>query len=245
MKHLIPIVPNTTFDELLLVENHRDWLEPLAPDIGKPDKLSPKGVMLVGLPGTGKASCVMATAKQLNRPVLRLPPNTGNVRGAFEELGRIPVVLWIDEPDDQAPEFLRCLSLHLDMADKVFVMATSSKPYKMSAELVHSTWFDRTFYHDLPDPHGRAKLWQLLIAKVVGNPKDYDTVVLSRASSMFTAAEIEAVARRAHTGKKNSPSEGEILAEIARKTPCALSMDEDLARLRHWACRYAEWIWRP
>ena len=68
---------------------------------------------------------------------------------------------------------------------------------------------------------------------------------LSPRGVLLTPAEMEAVVRQTHTGKNKAPKEKQILAEIVRRKPCAASMDENLAQLRHWACRYAEWIWTP
>ena len=70
--------------------------------------------------GTGKASCVLATAKLIGRPVLRYHPDGRNPADVIAELGDDPVVLWIDEPDDRCIELLRLLTLQPEIRDREY-----------------------------------------------------------------------------------------------------------------------------
>jgi len=240
--NLQKIKNSVTFDDLAGFDNYRQWIESILHAIKKADQLSPRGILLSGMPSTGKASCVLATAKLISRPVLRYHPDGRNAADVIAELGNVSVVFWIDEPDDSCIELLRQLSLNQKVREKVFMMATTTKPQSLPALLVHSAHFDRIFHIDLPNLQGRAFLWDKLIERVGGDPTHYDNVKLAQVSALFSAGEIEAVVRMSHLD--DLPSEKGILADIVRRTPCAALADEDLAFMRHWARCTAESILR-
>lgn len=240
--NLQKIVSNVTFDDLVGFENYRTWFDPLVPVLKSGDPLAPRGILLAGMPGTGKASCAQATAQLIQRAVLRYHPNVSRAADITAELGDDPVILWIDEPDESCIELIRLLTLQPEIRDKVFVMATTSRPHTLPAPLTHSTYFERIWHLDLPDLQARAMLWDCLIDRVGGPPTRYDNVKLAQVSALFTPAEIEAVAREVHAGRKEPPSEKDLLAEIVRRTPCAASADEEVSSVRYWSRRTAEAI---
>ncbi|NWK54987.1 AAA family ATPase [Verrucomicrobiaceae bacterium N1E253] len=242
MKHLTRIESGITFGQLVGFENYRLWVDPLVPVLKSGDPLAPRGVLIAGMLGTGKAACVKATAKHLNRAVLRYHPGESKATDIIAELPDGPAVLWIDEPDESCIELLRLLALQPDIQNRVFVMVTTSIPHKLPAPLIHSTWFDRIFHIDLPNLQERAFLWDCLIERFEGDPTRYDNVKLAEVSALFTPGEIEVVVRSVHCAKDNCPGEKDILAAIVRKTPAAASDDEEVASIRYWAQRTAEAI---
>ncbi|NWK55645.1 ATP-binding protein [Verrucomicrobiaceae bacterium N1E253] len=238
--NLQKIEHEVSFDQLAGFDNYRQWIEPLVPLLESGDPLAPRGALLAGMPGTGKASCVLATAKLIGRPVIRYHPKGTKVSAIISELPDEPIILWLDEPDESCIELLRFLALQPDIGDKVLVMTTTSKPHMLPATFTGAAIFDRIWHLDLPDVSARAFLWDCLIGCVGGNPGKYDNVKLAQVSALFTPAEIEAVVRQAHAGVEKPPSEKKILAEIVRKTPCAALQDEETASVRYWARRTAE-----
>jgi SpoVK/Ycf46/Vps4 family AAA+-type ATPase len=239
MKHLQQIENNCTFDDLTGFENYRQWLDPLTPLLKSGDPLSPRGLLLAGMPGTGKASCVLATAKLIDRPVLRYHPDDARAPDILSELPDEPLVLWLDEPDTSCIELLRQLELS-GKNDRVLVMATTTLPSTLPATLTGHAIFDRVWHLDLPDVTARAFLWDWLIERVGGDPGRYDNVRLAQVSALFTPAEIEATARQAFAGVSVPPDEKDVLGEIVCRTASAASMDEDVASMRFWARTYAE-----
>jgi AAA+ superfamily predicted ATPase len=225
---------------------------------------APKGLLIVGIPGTGKSLTAKATASAFGLPLLRLDmgrvfggivgQSEANLRSVIQTAEAIaPCVLWIDEIEKgfsgsqssgstdggtSSRVFGSFLSWMQEKEKPVFVVATANDVSKLPPEFLRKGRFDEMFFVDLPDALERAQIWDIVIARHGRKPTDFDTVVLARACEQFTGAEIEAVfidAMHEAYAEGKEPGSKEILEAITRTVPLANLMDGQIAALRHWA----------
>ncbi|MEO5714890.1 MAG: AAA family ATPase [Luteolibacter sp.] len=225
---------------------------------------APKGLLIVGIPGTGKSLTAKATASAFGLPLLRLDmgrvfggivgQSEANLRCVIQTAEAIsPCVLWIDEIEKgfsgssssgstdggtSSRVFGSFLSWMQEKQKPVFVVATANDVSKLPPEFLRKGRFDEMFFVDLPDALERAQIWDIVIARYGRRSTDYDTVVLARACEQFTGAEIEAVFIDAmHEGYADGrePTPKHIVEAITHTVPLAQLMDGQIAALRHWA----------
>jgi AAA+ superfamily predicted ATPase len=225
---------------------------------------APKGLLIVGIPGTGKSLTAKATAGAFGLPLLRLDmgrvfggivgQSEANLRSVIQTAEAIaPCVLWIDEIEkgfsgsqssgstdggSSSRVFGSFLSWMQEKEKPVFVVATANDVSKLPPEFLRKGRFDELFFVDLPDALERAQIWDIVIKRHGRRPTDYDTVVLARACEQFTGAEIEAVfidAMHEAYAEGKEPGPKEILDAMTRTIPLANLMDGQINALRHWA----------
>jgi SpoVK/Ycf46/Vps4 family AAA+-type ATPase len=225
---------------------------------------APKGLLIVGIPGTGKSLTAKATASAFGLPLLRLDmgrvfggivgQSEANLRSVIQTAEAIaPCVLWIDEIEKgfsgskssgstdggtSSRVFGSFLSWMQEKDKPVFVVATANDVSKLPPEFLRKGRFDEMFFVDLPDALERAQIWDIVIKRHGRRPTDYDTVVLARACEQFTGAEIEAVfidAMHEAYAEGKEPGPKEILEAMTQTVPLAQLMDGQIAALRHWA----------
>ncbi len=225
----------------------------------------PKGMLVLGVPGTGKSLTAKATASVFGVPLLKLDAgrlfgglvgqSEANVRSVIQTAEAIsPCVLWIDEIEKafggaggsggstdggtSARVFGTMLNWLQDKTASVFVVATANDVSKLPPEMLRKGRWDELWFVDLPDTCERTAIWDLVIAKYGREVTAYDPVVLARASELHTGAEIEAAFVEAlHRGFAEDREPGELdLGEVLNESiPLAVSMSESIERLRHWA----------
>ena len=225
---------------------------------------APKGLLIVGIPGTGKSLTAKATAGAFGLPLLRLDmgcvfggivgQSEANLRSVIQTAEAIaPCVLWIDEIEKgfsgskssgstdggtSSRVFGSFLSWMQEKTAPVFVVATANDVSKLPPEFLRKGRFDEMFFVDLPDTLERTQIWDIVIKRHGRRPEDYDTVVLSRACGQFTGAEIEAVfidALHEAYADGREPKAKDIVEAMTRCVPLAQLMDGEIAALRHWA----------
>lgn len=225
---------------------------------------APKGLLIVGIPGTGKSLTAKATAGAFGLPLLRLDmgrvfggivgQSEANLRSVIQTAEAIaPCVLWIDEIEKgfsgskssgstdggtSSRVFGSFLSWMQEKTKAVFVVATANDVSKLPPEFLRKGRFDEMFFVDLPDVQERSQIWDIVIKRHGRRPTDYDTVVLARASERFTGAEIEAVfidAMHEAYAEGKEPGAKEILEAMTHTVPLAQLMDGQIAALRQWS----------
>jgi len=266
---LVEVVEATTgLDDIGGLAHLKEWLTGRAGAFSDSAKTyglpAPKGLLIVGIPGTGKSLTAKATAGAFGLPLLRLDmgrvfggivgQSEANLRTVIQTAEAIaPCVLWIDEIEKgfsgskssgstdggtSSRVFGSFLSWMQEKTKAVFVVATANDVSQLPPEFLRKGRFDEMFFVDLPDALERAQIWDIVIARHGRKPTDFDTVVLARACEQFTGAEIEAVfidaMHEAYTEGKE-PGRKEILEAITRTVPLAQLMDGKIAALRHWA----------
>ena len=266
---LVEVVEATTsLDDIGGLGQLKEWLQRRGGAFSASAKAyglpAPKGLLIVGIPGTGKSLTAKATAGAFGLPLLRLDmgrvfggivgQSEANLRSVIQTAEAIaPCVLWIDEIEKgfsgsqssgstdggtSSRVFGSFLSWMQEKTKAVFVVATANDVSKLPPEFLRKGRFDEMFFVDLPDTSERAHIWDIVIARHGRRPTDFDTVVLSRACEQFTGAEIEAVfidALHEAFAEGREPGPKDILESMTNTVPLAQLMDGQIAALRHWA----------
>jgi hypothetical protein len=221
----------------------------------------PKGILLLGVPGSGKSLCAKAVAQEWGLPLLRMDPSRlynkyigeseKNYRRAMELAERLsPVVFWIDEIEKAFPpsggedtgvsqrvlgSFLSWLQ---DRRGDVFVTATANDIDRLPAELLRKGRFDEVFFVDLPNEETRAEIFRIHIQRRGHDAGQFDLSVLASATDGFTGAEIEqAVVSALYTAfsGEGCMNTDLVLQEIAATRPLSQVRSEYIDSLREWA----------
>ncbi|MCC3418209.1 MAG: AAA family ATPase [Microcoleus sp. PH2017_07_MST_O_A] len=181
---------------------------------------NPKGVLLVGIQGTGKSLSAKTIACEWRLPLLRL--DTGRLFGGIvgESESRVrqmiqlaeaiaPCVLWIDEIDkafgniisggdgDSGTSRRVFGSLITWMQEKtspVFIVATANNVRILPAELLRKGRFDEIFFLNLPSESERQDIFKVHLQRLRPTRfRDFDLAILAKSSENFSGAEIEQV----------------------------------------------------
>ena len=183
----------------------------------------PRGVALIGIPGTGKSLTAKMTAGMWKLPLLRLDVGAvfGSLLGESEQNMRraiqlaetvSPCILWVDElekafagvaaRDTSSGAATRVFGTFLTWMQEgrspVYVMATANEVAALPVELLAR--FDRTFFLDLPNAVERRQIFLIHLrrAGVVFPERQLRLDELVQASRGFVGREIERVVRQAH-----------------------------------------------
>lgn len=223
----------------------------------------PKGVLLLGVQGTGKSLVAKAISAAWNLPLLKL--DVGRIFGSFvgqsEENIRkaiavaesvAPCVLWADELEkgfggmtgnsgDSGTSqrvFATFLSWMQEKTKPVFLVATANDVSKLPPELLRKGRFDDIFFIDLPDGPERQDILCIHLRKRKRNPADFDTRTVAEIAEGFSGAELEQVVVAAlfaafHAGRELQ--QGDLEHEARTQVPLSRMMKEDIAWLRDWA----------
>ncbi len=221
----------------------------------------PKGILLLGVPGSGKSLCAKAVAMEWGLPLLKMDPSRlynkyvgeseKNFRRAMDTAERLsPVVLWIDEIEkafaseggEDGGVSLRVLGIFLswlqDRKGGVFVAATANDISKLPPELLRKGRFDEIFFVDIPDAETRAEIFRIHLEVRGHDPAGFDLPALAGATEGFTGAEIEQVVVSGLYTTFSSGAElstGVLLDEAAGTTPLSVVRAEYVTWLRQWA----------
>lgn len=181
---------------------------------------NPKGVLLVGIQGTGKSLSAKTIANEWRLPLLRL--DTGRLFGGIvgESESRVrqliqiseaiaPCVLWIDEIDkafgnisagvdgDSGTSRRVFGSLITWMQEKttpVFIVATANNVRILPAELLRKGRFDEIFFLNLPTEVERQEIFKVHLQRLrPSRMREFDLSMLARSGKDFSGAEIEQV----------------------------------------------------
>jgi SpoVK/Ycf46/Vps4 family AAA+-type ATPase len=212
------------------------------------DKLpQPKGLLLVGIPGTGKSLSSKATASLLGWPLIRLDIGSlknslvGESERRMREATQIidafgACVVWCDEIEKSlagskssaetdagttSSMLGHLLTWMQETTSSVFIMATANDISKLPPELIRR--FDATFFVDLPCRSERVDIINIMNRKWGSEiPVEYADKL-----SGYTGAEIEQLA-------KDSLFDG-LDEALDALIPLSRTMKEDVQALKEWA----------
>jgi ATP-dependent 26S proteasome regulatory subunit len=227
-----------------------------ARDYGLP---APKGIAMIGIPGTGKSLSAKMIAGLWRLPLLRLDVGAlyGSFMGESEERARkalqlaetvSPTVLWIDEMEKALSHgdmdsgtstrvFGTILTWLQEKTAPVFVVATANNISKLPPEVLRKGRFDEIFFLDLPTLEERRAIFNVHLAKRNRLAPDFDVERLAQASEGYVGAEIEqAVIDAMYVGFNEGRefTTDDIAAALKRQVPLAISQREVIEELRAW-----------
>jgi len=223
----------------------------------------PRGLMLVGIQGTGKSLTAKAIAHHWHLPLLRLDVGRlfGGLVGESESRTRqmiqvaealAPCILWIDEIDKafsgvgsrgDAGTASRVFGTFINwLAEKtspVFVVATANDIQALPPEMLRKGRFDEIFFVGLPNQAEREAIYQVHLSRLrPHNWKSYHIRRLAYETPDFSGAEIEQTLIEAmHIGfsQNRDFTTEDILAAASQIIPLARTAIEQIQQLQEWA----------
>ena len=213
-----------TFDDVAGVDEEKEELQEIVEFLKNPKKFTdmgariPKGVLLVGHPGTGKTLLAMAVAGEAGVPFFIISGSdfvemfvgvgASRVRDLFEEAKKnSPCIIFIDEIDavarrrgtgmggghDEREQTLNQLLVEMDgfgVNEGIIVMAATNRVDILDPAILRPGRFDRKVVVGRPDVKGRREILDVHIRdKQVGDDVDLDNVAQTTAG--FTGADLE------------------------------------------------------
>ncbi len=256
------------FSDVGGMEVLKDWLVKRrsafgsrAKDFGLP---MPKGILLIGVPGTGKSLTAKAVGALWQMPLLRLDVGKifGGLVGSSEENMRsviktaeaiAPAILWIDELEKgfsgtqssgatdggtTSRVFASFLTWLQEKTTPVFVIATANNVQMLPPELLRKGRFDEIFFCDLPDREDRRQILDIHLRKKNRDPGQFDMDKLVDATIDYSGSELEQVVVAslydAFDQGGDLTTEG-LTKTISEVVPLAITMREMIEQMREWA----------
>lgn len=225
----------------------------------------PKGMVFVGVPGTGKSLAAKAIARELGVPLIRLDFGRvfNSLIGKSEERIRValrmvesmaPCVLFCDEIDKglggiggsgDSGTSSRVLGTFLtwlqDNTSPVFTMVTANNINALPPELMRRGRFDAIFSSTLPDEAEREEVLRIHLRKRGWDPEDFDKVgILSvvNASSGYVPAEIESAVKDALVDAFSNDqgfSMDHVVNALSEMVPLSKSYAQQIMEIQAWA----------
>jgi AAA+ superfamily predicted ATPase len=228
-----------------------------ARDYGLP---APKGIALIGIPGTGKSLTAKMIGGLWRIPLLRLDVGAlfGSLVGEAEERTRralrlaetvAPCVVWIDEMEKALAHgggdsgtstrvFGAILTWMQEKTAPCFVVGTANDITTLPPEVLRKGRFDEIFFLDLPTAEERTQIFSVHLAKRRRLLADFDLAELAARSEGYVGAEIEqAIVDAMYVGFNEGGREfrtDDIVAALARQVPLSVSQRETVNALRAW-----------
>ena len=238
-----------TFDDVAGVDEEKEELEEIVEFLKNPKKYTdmgariPKGVLLVGQPGTGKTLLAKTVAGEAGVPFFIISGSdfvemfvgvgASRVRDLFEQAKRnAPCIIFIDEIDavgrqrgaglggghDEREQTLNQLLVEMDgfsANEGVIVLAATNRPDVLDKALLRAGRFDRQIVVGAPDVKAREQILEVH-SKKKRLADDVDLRIIAKNTSGFAGADLE-----------NVLNEAALLAARRNKTEIGMQEIED------------------
>ncbi|MCW6051594.1 AAA family ATPase [Lyngbya sp. CCAP 1446/10] len=223
----------------------------------------PRGLLLVGIQGTGKSLTAKAIAHHWHLPLLRLDVGRlfAGLVGESESRTRqmiqlaealAPCVLWIDEIDKAfsgldgksdsgttSRVFGTFITWLGEKTSPVFVVATANNIQSLPPEMLRKGRFDEIFFVGLPSQEERRAIFEVHLLRLRSHIiKNYDLERLAYETPDFSGAEIEQTLIEAmHIGfsQNRDFTTDDILESASQMVPLARTAQEQIQFLQDWA----------
>ena len=213
----------TTFADVAGCDEAKEEVKELVDFLRDPSKFQklggriPRGVLMVGQPGTGKTLLAKAIAGEAKVPFFSISGSdfvemfvgvgASRVRDMFEQAKKqSPCIIFIDEIDavgrhrgaglggghDEREQTLNQLLVEMDGFsgnDGVIVIAATNRPDVLDPALLRPGRFDRQVVVGLPDLRGREQILKVHMRKIPIND-DVDASVIARGTPGFSGADL-------------------------------------------------------
>ena len=219
-----------TFNDVAGVDEEKQELQEIVEFLKNPKKFTdmgariPKGVLLVGHPGTGKTLLAKAVAGEAGVPFFIISGSdfvemfvgvgASRVRDLFDQAKKnAPCIIFIDEIDavgrqrgaglggghDEREQTLNQLLVEMDgfaLNEGVIVMAATNRPDVLDKALLRPGRFDRQIVVSQPDVKARLQILEVH-ARKKKLASDVDLGVIAKNTSGFSGADLENVLNEA------------------------------------------------
>ncbi len=224
-------LPKVTFDAVAGAEEAKEELKESIEFLKDPTRIQrlgghmPKGVLLLGAPGTGKTLLARAVSGEAGVPFFNLSGSefiemfvgvgAARVRDLFQQAReKAPCIIFIDELDaigrtrggpmmmgghDEREQTLNQLLTEMDGFDPstgVVVMAATNRPEVLDKALLRAGRFDRQIVVDKPDLAAREQILKLHAGKLTLD-QDVDLGVVAQRTPGFVGADLANIANEA------------------------------------------------
>ena len=250
VKVYVPSANGIHFDDVAGEDEAKENLSEIVDFLHHPDKYAkigakmPKGVLLVGPPGTGKTMLAKAVAGEAGVPFFPIAGSefvemfvgmgASKVRDLFQQAKqKAPCIIFIDEIDaigqkrtgnamgnSEREQTLNQLLTEMDgfnADDNVVILAATNRPESLDPALLRPGRFDRRVPVELPDLAGRESILQAHAKKVVlGDDVDFHTIarMAAGASGAELANIVNEAALRAVRDHRDAVSQADLEESI-------------------------------
>jgi len=264
---LSPVDTPASLDEIGGLNRLKQWVNhrsrTFSPEAREAGLTPPRGVLLLGVQGSGKSLAAKAIATAWRRPLLRLDPGALYDRYVGESERRLrdalhqaeamaPAVLWIDEIEKgfaaaasrsvdgglSQRMFGALLTWMQEHRAAVFIVATANDIDALPPELLRKGRFDEIFFVDLPGPEARRAILEIHLRKRRKDPAQFDLDALTLASEGYSGAEIEqAILSAMHESfaTRRPLDTASLLTQLAASPPLSVQQHERMSAFRAWA----------
>lgn len=250
VKVYVPSANGIHFDDVAGEDEAKENLSEIVDFLHHPDKYAkigakmPKGVLLVGPPGTGKTMLAKAVAGEAGVPFFPIAGSefvemfvgmgASKVRDLFQQAKqKAPCIIFIDEIDaigqkrtgnamgnSEREQTLNQLLTEMDgfnADDNVVILAATNRPESLDPALLRPGRFDRRVPVELPDLAGREAILQAHAKKVIlGDDVDFHTIarMAAGASGAELANIVNEAALRAVRDHRDAVSQADLEESI-------------------------------
>ena len=258
---------NEKINNLGGLDNLKSWLQKRktafsiqASNYGLP---TPRGLLLIGIQGTGKSLAAKAISNEWQLPLLKLDVGRlfGGIVGESESRLRqminvaetiSPCILWIDEIDKafsnteskgdsgtsnrMLATFTSWLS---EKAKPVFVIATANNIDLLPLEIIRKGRFDEIFFLDLPKKEEREEIFKIHLQEFRPNSwESFNYSLLAESSDSFSGAEIrQSIIEGMYHAfyEKREFITKDICLALEELIPLAQLESDQMVKLQNWA----------